>query len=645
MKEVQCPLVLAGTNTVYPYKSTDEFRDESVHMVSNQGQGSIHKRCRHLCPSPPPSIASALWWHRCELKMNLHPERSHYDTVARRGRKPRWQVQSPVGHRVCIGTRGVVLCKLCDVKIVQDAGGVYNAGGKEKGGVGGTKGYIYSNSGDFLVHLERYDIVDSYPAFCWLTNTKRPSVHHAQPLGTLWTTSLETRSSTPGEDSSRRQAFLLHHTPLWPLLPRASRSKQSSSQVVPTVQPANTATNLPSGGKYTRNWCHTIENTSLFGLRCVYLCPRGITTGKLKIYTIDGLKYFARTECNTMIIAPRRHKHPSSSANRPSDISGTVHTNAEFNLSLIRWQLTPWVDAVEGILSPSIFTGDSDVVSSGVYTWPRFLYGITPWSLKCKPTSSAIAYPCRGNDCYILNVEILYRTITSQSPHPDTTPVVRIVLKQQQCRPLGNSQPPPTKRRVSAPAGERDTSQGGSSVASTIHGQNSNLSSSLNNSGLADITQCVTSTPPTTQWRSMNIPTAMPDTSSRSTPPPGGTSQAESTHCVVFSLASGISSTTIPPSNLENLPTPIANPEACAIITNSMQTWATDRNQRQRQWQHQQNVNRFGSHNWTTQQLWTATLILPDPPRWSQMLRDYFTGAPQSSGSCGTESKNILNSV
>jgi hypothetical protein len=63
--------------------------------------------------------------------------------------------------------------------------------------------------------------------------------------------------------------------------------------------------------------------------------PKGISTGKLKIYTIDGSKYCAKNECNTMIIAPRRHKHPSSGANRPSDVAVTVNINAEFNLSLI----------------------------------------------------------------------------------------------------------------------------------------------------------------------------------------------------------------------------------------------------------------------------------------------------------------------
>jgi len=45
-----------------------------------------------------------------------------------------------------LGKRGVVLYKSHDVKIVQDAGGVFNTGGKENGGVGGKKGYIYSSS-------------------------------------------------------------------------------------------------------------------------------------------------------------------------------------------------------------------------------------------------------------------------------------------------------------------------------------------------------------------------------------------------------------------------------------------------------------------------------------------------------------------
>jgi len=59
------------------------------------------------------------------------------------------------------------------------------------------------------------------------------------------------------------------------------------------------------------------------------------------IYTINGSKYCAKIECNTLITAPRRHKHPSSGVNRPSDVAVTVNVNAVFNLSLIWWQLTP----------------------------------------------------------------------------------------------------------------------------------------------------------------------------------------------------------------------------------------------------------------------------------------------------------------
>ena len=48
---------------------------------------------------------------------------------------------------------GVVLCKSCHVERVEDAGGGLNLGGKENGGVGGMKEYIYSSSCDFLVQL------------------------------------------------------------------------------------------------------------------------------------------------------------------------------------------------------------------------------------------------------------------------------------------------------------------------------------------------------------------------------------------------------------------------------------------------------------------------------------------------------------
>jgi len=172
--------------------------------------------------------------------------------------------------------------------------------------------------------------------------------------------------------------------------------------------------------------------------------------------------------------------------------------------------------------------------------------------------------------------------MSSQSPHPVTSPVVRngrSRQNQQKRCPSGQSQLPPTERRVSVPAGERDPSQGGSSVASTIQGQNSTPSSSLNNSRVADIT------PSATQRQSIITPTATPGTSSRSTPAASGTSQTESPCHVVSSPASGIASTPTPLSGLENLPTPIPDPETPAIITNPLRTRATERNQRQRQWQ------------------------------------------------------------
>jgi len=50
---------------------------------------------------------------------------------------------------------------------------------------------------------------------------------------------------------------------------------------------------------------------------------------------MDGSKYCAKNECNTMIIAPKWHKHLSHGANGPSDFAVTVNINAQFNLSLI----------------------------------------------------------------------------------------------------------------------------------------------------------------------------------------------------------------------------------------------------------------------------------------------------------------------
>jgi hypothetical protein len=49
--------------------------------------------------------------------------------------------------------RSVIVCKSRVVKRVQDAGGVFNTGGKQNGGDRGMMGYIYSSSSDFMVQL------------------------------------------------------------------------------------------------------------------------------------------------------------------------------------------------------------------------------------------------------------------------------------------------------------------------------------------------------------------------------------------------------------------------------------------------------------------------------------------------------------
>jgi hypothetical protein len=56
---------------------------------------------------------------------------------------------------------------------------------------------------------------------------------------------------------------------------------------------------------------------------------------KLTIYTIVCWKYYAKNQWNTMILASRRHPHPSSGANRNSDIAVTENFHAEFNLMAV----------------------------------------------------------------------------------------------------------------------------------------------------------------------------------------------------------------------------------------------------------------------------------------------------------------------
>jgi hypothetical protein len=91
--------------------------------------------------------------------------------------------------------------------------------------------------------------------------------------------------------------------------------------------------------------------------------------------------------------------------------------------------------------------------------------------------------------------------------------------------------------------------------------------------------------PSGTQRGSIFTSTATPGTSSRNTPSLGVTIQTDSTRRIVYSPASGIASTPTPLSSLQNLPTPILNSEACSIIKFPLRLQATEKNQRQRQWQ------------------------------------------------------------
>jgi len=185
---------MTSTPFVYQDKSMHVFSNESLSMVSTQPQASIYNWCCHFWAFSclPHSFAAASWCHRCDLKMNLHLRHSHYDSAACSGWKPRGNLQYCVGCQVCLETRGIVLYKSPDVEGLQDAGSVFNTGGKQNGGLGG-----------------RRDIYSWVPAiswanlFCWLTNTKPPSLQLVQLWFTYWMEYLVMRFSTYGEECLR----------------------------------------------------------------------------------------------------------------------------------------------------------------------------------------------------------------------------------------------------------------------------------------------------------------------------------------------------------------------------------------------------------------------------------------------------------
>jgi len=188
--------------------------------------------------------------------------------------KARQNIQCYLGYWVWFGSWGIVWSKSHDVEIVRAAGCVFNKGETETGAVSGKKGIIYSGSCDIWVQLVRYDNNDSYPEFCWFIHSTRPGLSAAEPPGISGMSSLETRFGTCSEECFRSGVLLLHHTPLLPLRPRASRGKLSHSQVVPNLEPSNRATNMPSGRKSTCILGHGMENMLFFALR-YFLLAKG----------------------------------------------------------------------------------------------------------------------------------------------------------------------------------------------------------------------------------------------------------------------------------------------------------------------------------------------------------------------------------
>ena len=72
-----------------------------------------------------------------------------------------------------------------------------------------------------------------------------------------------------------------------------------------------------------------------------------------------------------MITAPRRHKHPSSGANWPSDIAVTVNINAEFNVMAGK----PIFECFSRDIVPK---NCQRLESSAVYTEPHFFVESLP---------------------------------------------------------------------------------------------------------------------------------------------------------------------------------------------------------------------------------------------------------------------------
>ena len=259
IQEVPGPLIFEAPNIVYLYQSTDVFRDESLYMVLIKWQASIYNWCRHLCPSLPLSFAAALWCHHCELKMNLHPKHQCYDTVAFSGWKPRWKVRVSTKLSRLSGVFWNERHCFVQVTWCQDQGAVsvYNTRWQDKGGVGGKMGYIYCSSGICIVQLGSLVgyRTQNGPAFI-LQNHVPPHARQALRLDLV----LADR-----RDYYAWRCFGItchsYRSDLAHLGVNLVVSRLPEQCKYPTQLPT------PSNGKSTCNWCHRIQNMTLFALQ------------------------------------------------------------------------------------------------------------------------------------------------------------------------------------------------------------------------------------------------------------------------------------------------------------------------------------------------------------------------------------------
>jgi len=270
-----------------------------------------------------------------------------------------------------------------------------------------------------------------------------------------------------------------------------------------------------------------------------------------------------------MITAPRRHKHHSSHATRPSEVAVTVNIDAEFNVMAVN----PSIECFSRDLIPEYCHG---LEFSVVYTLPLFWVESLPGrSNTCLPPLTLPMHAEEINPTFLtLDIHFglwLPKALTLIQFRSYKMSKVLQIVRILQCVGLLRILNFPLLWDMFLDWLARGIPhRGGSSVSSTIRGQNSTPSSSLDNSRLADKTERMTPTSSATKKRSWNSPTTMPGTSSRSTPPPWETSQTHTAHQVVCSPASGIASTPTLLSGLEKLPTPSRNPEAHTIITNPL---------------------------------------------------------------------------